>query len=249
MSELKGNSIEFDGFTGYVSRPAGDAAVKGGLVVIHEIWGLVDHIKDVADRFAAEGYVVVAPDILSHGGITPEVGDELQRLRESADEEERTRLQPLMREKMAPVHEPAYASWAVSALKQVVDWLAVQPGVDGHLAVTGFCFGGTYSFALAAADDRIRAAAPFYGAPPQETDFQGFACPVRALYGEQDARLIDGLPEVEKRMSDAGVDFEATVYPDAGHAFFNDTNSHAYVPEVAGAAWQKVTGFFAETLA
>lgn len=242
-----GNTIEFDGFTGYVSRPQGD--VKGGLVVIHEIWGLVDHIKDVADRFAAQGYIVVAPDILSYGGITPEVGNELQRLRESDDEEERTRVQPLMREKMAPVHEPEYASWAVSALKQVVDWLAVQPGVSGRLAVTGFCFGGTYAFALAAADDRIRACAPFYGAPPQETDFQGFDCPVRAFYGENDARLIDGLPEVEQRMSEANVDFEATVYPDAGHAFFNDTNSHAYVESVATDAWQKVNAFFDSALA
>jgi carboxymethylenebutenolidase len=249
MSELTGNSIEFDGFDGYVSRPGAGAAVKGGLVVIHEIWGLVDHIKDVADRFAREGYIVVAPDILSHGGITPEVGNELLRLRASDDEEERTKAQPLMREKMAPTHEPEYGSWAVSALKQVVDWLAVQPGVNGELAVTGFCFGGTYSFALAAADDRIRAAAPFYGAPPQTTDFENFACPVRAFYGEQDTRLIDGLPEVERRMSEAEVDFQATVYPNAGHAFFNDTNAHAYVPEVAADAWEKVTGFFAETLA
>ncbi|MFC4243212.1 dienelactone hydrolase family protein [Gryllotalpicola reticulitermitis] len=244
---LKGNTIEFDGFTGYVTRPQGE--VKGGLIVIHEIWGLVDHIKDIADRFAAQGYIVVAPDILSHGGVTPEVGEELQRLRESADEEERTRLQPLMRERMAPVQQPEYASWAISALKQVVDWLAVQPGVSGHLAVTGFCFGGTYSFALAAADDRIQAAAPFYGAPPQGTDFQGFDCPVRAFYGETDARLIDGLPEVEQRMSEANVDFEATVYPGAGHAFFNDTNTHAYVEAAATDAWQKVNDFFEKTLA
>lgn len=247
MSGLTGNTIEFDGFTGYVTRPTGE--VTGALIVIHEIWGLVDHIKNVADRFAAQGYIVVAPDILSHGGITPEVGDELQRLRESSDEEERTRLQPLMREKMAPVHEPAYAGWAVSALKQVVDWLAVQPGVDGRLAVTGFCFGGSYSFALAAADDRVRAAAPFYGAPPQETDFEGFNCPVHAFYGQHDPRLIDGLPEVEQRMSAANVDFEATVYPDAGHAFFNDTNAHAYVADAAADAWQQVNAFFAKALA
>jgi carboxymethylenebutenolidase len=247
MSELHGNTIEFDGFTGYVSRPAGE--IKGGLIVIHEIWGLVDHIKDVTDRFAAQGYIAVAPDILSHGGITPEVGNELLRLRESADEEERTRAQPLMREKMAPVNEPGYASWAVSALKQVVDWLVVQPAVSGKVAVTGFCFGGSYSFALAAADDRLRAAAPFYGAPPQTTDFDGFNCPVRAFYGEQDERLITSLPEVEKRMSDANVDFEATVYPGTGHAFFNDTNAHAYNADAASDAWEKVNAFFAGTLA
>ncbi|HEY0247106.1 MAG TPA: dienelactone hydrolase family protein [Gryllotalpicola sp.] len=247
MSELQGNSIEFDGFTGYVSRPTGE--LRGGLIVIHEIWGLVDHIKAVADRFAAQGYLVVAPDILSRGGISPETGAELERLRESADEEERTRLQPLMREKMTPVHEPDYGSWAISALKQVVDWLEVQPGVAGRLAVTGFCFGGTYSFALAAADDRVRASAPFYGAPPQTTDYEGFACPVRAFYGRNDPRLMEGLPEVERRMQEAGVDFAATIYEGAGHAFFNDTNSHAYNEEAATDAWEKVNTFFATTLA
>ncbi|GAA4174218.1 dienelactone hydrolase family protein [Gryllotalpicola koreensis] len=244
---LKGNAIEFDGFTGYVSRPTGE--VRGGVIVIEEIWGLVDHIKDIADRFAAQGYVTVAPDILSHAGITPEVGNELLRLRESPDEAERTRMQPLMREKMAPVNEPEYGSWAVSALKQVVDWLEAQQGVSGRVVVTGFCFGGTYSFALAAADDRVRAAAPFYGAPPQGTEYDGFACPVRAFYGEQDERLITGLPEVEQRMSEAGVDFEATVYPGTGHAFFNDTNAHAYNEAAATDSWQKVTDFFAKTLA
>lgn len=247
MSELHGNTIEFDGFNGYVSRPAGE--VRGGVIVIEEIWGLVDHIKDIADRFAAQGYIAVAPDLLSHAGITPEVGNELLRLRTSADDEERNRLQPLMREKMAPTQAPEYGSWAVSALKQVVDWLVARPEVAGRVAVTGFCFGGTYAFALAAADDRVRAAAPFYGAPPQGTEFDGFACPVRAFYGEQDERLIEGLPEVEKRMSEAGVDFEATVYPGTGHAFFNDTNAHAYNEDAAKDAWEKVNAFFATTLA
>jgi carboxymethylenebutenolidase len=243
---LTGDTIEFDGFSAYLSRPAGEA--RGGVIVIHEIWGLVDHIKDVADRFAAQGYIAVAPDILSHGGITPEVGNELLRLRTSADEEERTRAQPAMREKMAPMNEPGYGSWAVSALKQVVDWLEVQPEIAGRIAVTGFCFGGTYAFALAAADDRVRACAPFYGAPPQSTEFDGFACPVRAFYGEEDERLISGLPEVSRRMSEAGVDFQATVYPGTGHAFFNDTNAHAYDADAAADAWEKVNAFFATTL-
>ncbi|WP_022882816.1 dienelactone hydrolase family protein [Gryllotalpicola ginsengisoli] len=247
MSERHGEQIDFDGFSGYVSRPDGDP--KGALIVIHEIWGLVDHIKDVADRFAAQGYLAVAPDILSHGGITPEVGDELQRLRESADEEERTRLQPLMREKMAPVNEPGYGSWAVGALQQVVDWLEPQPGVDGRIGVIGFCFGGSYAFALAANDERIKAAAPFYGAPPQSTDYAGIRCPVRAFYGRNDPRLIDGLPEVERGMKEAGVDFEAKVYEGAGHAFFNDANSHAYDADAAADAWQRVLAFFDEAVA
>src|SRR5580704_16907816 len=87
----------------YRAEPTGE--LRGALIVIHEIWGLVDHIKSVADRYAAEGYLVVAPDILSHGGVTPEVGRELAKLMFGGTEEERAKAQPLMREKMAPVNQ------------------------------------------------------------------------------------------------------------------------------------------------
>jgi carboxymethylenebutenolidase len=125
-------SIDLDGsgssIPAYLAEPTGE--LRGALIVIHEIWGLVDHIKNVADRYAAEGYLVVAPDILSHGGITPEVGLELGRLMFRGTDEERATAQPLMREKMAPVNQPEYAAWAVAALSKVVDYLEAQPGVD-----------------------------------------------------------------------------------------------------------------------
>jgi carboxymethylenebutenolidase len=223
--------------------------LRGALIVIQEIWGLVDHIKDVADRYAAEGYLVIAPDILSHGGITPEVGLELIRLRSSASEEERASMQPLMREKMAPVNQPEYGAWAVAALKSVVDYIEAQPDVHGRIGVLGFCFGGSYSFALAAADRRIRGAVPFYGAPPESADLVHLDCPVLALYGEEDERLIDSLPAVTQKMHDAGVQFVSHVYPDAGHAFFNDTNPISYRPEVAADAWARSIEFLRATLA
>ncbi|MET0692989.1 MAG: dienelactone hydrolase family protein [Propionibacteriaceae bacterium] len=224
-------------FTAYVAEPSG--APRGGLVVIHEIWGLVDHIKDVADRFAAEGYLVLAPDLLSTIGIPPEVGAELLRLRASEDPEEQARAQPLMREKMAPLQAPEYGAWAVDALRHVVDRLAEQPGVADRIAVTGFCFGGSYSFALAAADDRILAAAPFYGAPPETSTVADIRCPVLAFYGDQDTRLIEGLQGVTDAMAAAGVDFTAQVYPGVGHAFFNDTNPHTYDANSAADAWTR----------
>jgi carboxymethylenebutenolidase len=231
----------------YRAEPIGE--LRGALIVIEEIWGLVDHIKDVADRYAAEGYLVISPDILSHGGITPEVGAELIRLQQSTDEDERTRLQPLMREKMAPVREPEYGAWAVEALKSVVDYIDQQPGVDGRIGVLGFCFGGTYSFALAAADRRIRGAVPFYGQPPETTELAHLDCPVLAFYGEEDERLIDSLPDVTARMKDAGADFESRVYPGAGHAFFNDTNPIAYRADVAADAWTRSLEFLRGSLA
>lgn len=224
----------------YVAHPAGDPI--GGLVLIHEIWGLVGHITDVADRFAAEGWLVAAPDILSHGGVAPALGAELFALMNSDDEEARTAAQPRMREAMAGMRAPEYAGWAVGALRATVDWLAGQPGVDDRIAATGFCFGGTYAFLLAAHDDRLRAVAPFYGTAPSADLITGLASPVLAIYAQHDPALIDALPAVTEAMAEAGVDFEAVVYPDSAHAFFNDTGRR-YNPTDAADAWRRVTAF------
>jgi len=239
-----GSMTTMNGVEVYRAEPAGEP--RGALIVIEEIWGLVDHIKDVADRWAAEGYLAVAPDILSHGGITPEVGEELSLAMKSPDEAVRTAMQPRLRERLAPVREPAYGEWATAQLVRLVDALVEEPGIDGRIGVTGFCFGGTYSFALAAADDRVLAAVPFYGTAPAPEGIARIGCPVLALYGEQDAPLMERLPEVRQAMSAAGVDFADVVYEDAGHAFFNDTNSIAYRPGVAADAWARATAFVAE---
>jgi len=243
---LSGSMIDLDGTAAYLSVPRGgdeQRTVRGGLVVIHEIWGLVDHIKDVADRFAAEGYVVIAPDILSTTGVTPGVGADLFALVSSADEKTRTEAQPLMRERLAPTNSPEYAVWAVGVLTAAVDRLEAQPGVDGRIGVTGFCFGGSYTFALAAADERVSAAVPFYGYPPASTSVATIGCPVLALYGTEDQGLMTSLPGLTAEMADAGVRFTAQTYEGAGHAFFNDTNSISYVPDAAADAFARALAF------
>jgi carboxymethylenebutenolidase len=239
--------IDLDGFSGYLSEP--DGAPRGALIVIHEIWGLVDHIKDVADRFAAEGYLVLAPDLLSQVGIDAHVGAELQGIMQNPDPEKRNAGQPLLREKMAPLQAPGYAQFAVDALKRCVDYLARQPGIDGRIAVTGFCFGGTYAFALAAADSRVRAVVPFYGSPPALDQVGAITAPVLAFYGANDERLMLSLPDVTTAMTDAGVDFRTKVYDGAGHAFFNDTNPYSYNAEVASDAWSRAVTFLERSLA
>ncbi|MBB5842773.1 carboxymethylenebutenolidase [Conyzicola lurida] len=240
-----GSMIELaDNLTAYRAEPVGE--VRGGLVLIHEIWGLVAHITDVADRFAAEGYLVLAPDILGPTGVSAEVGDELQRLLFNSDEKTRTEAQPILREKLAPSNAPEYAAWAVGALRSAVDYLDAQPGVDGRIAVTGFCFGGGYSFALAAADPRVRAAVPFYGYPPTAVDTIG--CPVLAFYGDEDERLMTSLPALTATMADAGVTFTAQTYEGAGHAFFNDTNGMTYRPDAAADAFARALAFLRTTL-
>lgn len=232
-----------ESFEVYVARPEGTP--RGGLVLIHEIWGLVDHITDVADRYAAEGYLVAAPDILSRGGIEPHLGAELFAQRNSPDEAVRTAVQPRLREAMSEPFAPEFAEWAVTALRAAVDWLEAEPGVDGRIAVTGFCFGGAYSFLLAAADDRIRAAVPFYGTAPSADRLASITAPVLALYGQDDPLIIDPLPEVKRAAAAAGLDFETVVYPEAGHAFFNDTGLR-YRADDAADAWRRVLAFLRE---
>ena len=243
---LSGTMVDLDGTPAYVATPGGaspGADVRGGLVLIHEIWGLVDHIKDVADRFAAEGYVVIAPDILGATGVTPDVGLELFTLVSSADETTRTAAQPLMRERLAPTNSPEYAEWAVGVLASAVDYLETQPGVEGRIGVAGFCFGGSYAFALAAADARVRAAVPFYGYPPETTSVATIGAAVLAFYGTDDERLMRSLPGLTAQMADAGVRFTAQTYEGAGHAFFNDTNSISYVPDAAADAFARALAF------
>ncbi|WP_029145752.1 dienelactone hydrolase family protein [Microbacterium luticocti] len=232
-------------FAAYLARPAGE--VRGGLIVIHEIWGLTDHIRAVADRFAAEGYVVIAPDILSHGGIAPALGAELFAVMNSADESARTAAQPRMREALAGTRAPAYARWATGALQAAVDRLETEPGVDERIGVVGFCFGGTYAFLLATVDDRLRAVVPFYGTAPDAEAIARIQAPVLALYGAHDPALMEALPQVRADMAAAGVEFDDVVYAEASHAFFNDTGTR-YDADAAADAWERVLQFLATRL-
>lgn len=236
MIQLPGAAV-----SAYLCRPPGP--VRGGVVLIHEIWGLVDHITDVADRLAAEGYVTIAPDLLSPVGIPAELGAELQGIMFSPDPAVRNAGQPRLRDALAPIHAPDFAGFALAALQACVDHLAALPEVGERIAVTGFCFGGSYSFALAAADPRIVAAAPFYGSPPALDAVGDITASVYAFYGGTDERLMQSLPEVTAAMTDAGVDFTTQVYPEAGHAFFNDTNPRAYNPAAAADAWARLLAF------
>ena len=242
------STIQIDGgaLTAYEARPEGRP--KGAVVVIHEIWGLVPHITSIADRFAGEGYLAVAPDLLTGIGIPPEVGLALQPLMFESDDAKRTAAQPILREKLAPLNSPEFGQWAIAALKKVVDYLDAEPEINGRIAVVGFCFGGTYSFALAAADARVLAAVPYYGAPPESTEISAIVGSVLALYGQNDPRLIDGLPAVTAAMTAAGVDFSAHVYEGAGHAFFNDSNPITYREDAAEDAWARTLHFLEVSL-
>ncbi|GGC87120.1 hypothetical protein GCM10011512_12550 [Tersicoccus solisilvae] len=231
----------------YVAEPGPGATVRGGLVLIEEIWGVNDHITDVANRLAAEGYLVVAPEILALG-VDLEEAAELGRIRAHGTDEERHDSQPRFRELLAPTHSPEFAGAAITALRSAVGRLLADERVDGRVGVVGFCFGGTYSLALAAADDRLRAAVSWYGAPLDADDLSGVRCPVLAFYGAEDEHVTASRPAVEQALGETGTPFEGIVYPDAGHAFFNDTNPLAYRASPAADSWRRALAFLAAHL-
>lgn len=241
---MNGKTIEINSkngkFPAYLVKPEGP--IKGAMIVIHEVWGLTDHVNDIADRVAAEGYIVLAPDLLSGSGIDLE---SLNDIRDKLfDPEKRAEVQPKIRELMAPIQAPEFALKTVDNTKECFNYLENMEEVNGRIGIMGFCFGGTYSFSLAVHEPKLKLAVPFYGhANFTVEELKNIKCPILAFYGEQDEALIKPLPELKEKMSEAGVNFTAQVYENCGHAFFNDTNKFTYNQAAATDAWEKTLRF------
>jgi carboxymethylenebutenolidase len=218
-----------------------------GIILIHEIWGLNDQIRDVANRLQREGYAVLAPDLFEDtpikGLLTPALA------KEAFDPKTRDQAQPKLRALFAPMQSPEFAKNMLMKLKACFSYLENDPQCNGNIGVSGFCFGGTYSFSLAIEEPKIKAAVPFYGGAPEPFDkIENLRCPVLAFYGEKDERLIGQLPAVKDAMKKYGKDFEAVVYPNTGHAFFNDKNQVMYNKEASDDAWAKMLKFLQTNL-
>jgi carboxymethylenebutenolidase len=228
-------------FSAYFATP-GDGEKHHGLILIHEVWGLNEHIKDVANRFAKEGYTVLAPDLISQTGINEKIDKNI--MKDIINPEKRDEAQKKLRAAMAPIQSPEFAQITIEKLKVCVDYLLAHEKISGKVAVLGFCFGGTYSYALATSDNRIKAAVAFYGHAPEPLDkIKDVSCPILAFYGEKDKALVDGLPELEKKTHEYHKNFEYHVYPNTGHAFFNNANPTTYNKEAAEDSWQRTLDF------
>jgi carboxymethylenebutenolidase len=182
---------------------AADAPV-GGVLVIHENRGLVPHIRQVAGRFAADGFSALAIDLLSEEGGTAAIGDEA---------------------KVAAILATVDPKRFDADLKAGVTEL--RDRVDGKpLATIGFCFGGGMVWRLlAAGEDRLAAAAPFYGPFPEGGDLSDARAAVLAVYGGLDARVGATRPEAMAAMAAAGLKNHVIIFSEADHAFFNDTGA------------------------
>jgi carboxymethylenebutenolidase len=239
-------SIPFNknGFPVYVTCK--DDKPRSAIILIHEVWGLNDHIKSIADRLCEEGFMVLSPDLIADTDMEKVLNPDLQKV--IFDEEEKLKHQTEIRKMWTPLKSPDFAKTTIEKLHACFEYLISQKNVD-KIAVVGFCFGGTYSYNLAVAETSLAAAVPFYGHfDHNDEELENIKAPIMAFYGEADTGLTQDLPELEKRMKQAGKDFTYKVYPNCGHAFFNDTNELTYNKEASEDAWKRTLEFLNKNL-
>ncbi|MGH7826119.1 MAG: dienelactone hydrolase family protein [Candidatus Binatia bacterium] len=231
--EILTHNIEYKGKTGpvyaYLARPV-KAGKYPGVIVIHENRGLTDHIRDVARRFAKQGYVALAPDYLSRLGGTMKAnptGEGIRKLRE-----------------MVPwqaVAEDTAAGF---------DYLKVLPDVRAdRQGLVGFCWGGEMTFAAATQIPTLDAAVVYYGRSPNPIDaVKNVRAPVLAHYGEKDPGVNKVIPDTEAAMKKYNKTYDYKIYPGAQHAFNNDDNPSRYHAEASREAWTRTLEFFKKNL-
>jgi carboxymethylenebutenolidase len=210
-----------DTVTGYLSRPAsGEPAPV--ILVCHENRGLTPHIEDVTRRLAKAGYVALAVDLLSRQGGSASLGSE---------------------------NVPGALS-GISPDQFVQDftagWTYLQSqefALTERTGMTGFCFGGGVTWQLAVHMPELKAVVPFYGPHPDLPDVPQIQAAVLAVYGENDTRINAGIPAMEAAMQENSKIYQKLVYPNADHAFFNDTGTR-YNAEAAADAWAQMLAWF-----
>jgi carboxymethylenebutenolidase len=206
---------------GYLARPEG-AGPFPGIVVIHEIHGLNDNMRDIARRFAGEGYVALAVDLFAG--------------RDRAICMFRFMGQMLLR----PLDNSS-----VKSLQDALTFLAAQTGVDKErLGSIGFCMGGGFAIAWACNDDRLKAIAPFYGVNPRPLKAVSRLCPVVGSYPGKDFTTSQG-QRLDILLDQYNIPHDIKIYPTAQHSFFNDQGSR-YDRPASQDSWQRVLAFFKE---
>jgi carboxymethylenebutenolidase len=226
---MAGQMVEFpsNGGTaqGYLAKPASGRGP--GVLVIQEWWGLVDHIKDVAERFAAEGFVALAPD-LYHGQATSEP-DEAGKLMMALNIDQ-----------------------AAKDLRGAARYLLAEGSVTSRqVGVVGFCMGGQLAlYAATVAPDEIGAVADFYGIHPNvQPDFSRLKAPVLGAFAERDSFVpVQAVRELEAKLRAQGVETDFKIYEGTDHAFFNDTRPDVYNESAARDAWGRTINWFRKHL-
>ncbi len=225
---MSGQNVEFSSnggtTTGYLAIP--EKGRGPGVVVIQEWWGLVDHIKDVCDRFAAEGYVALAPDL--YHGKTAKSPDEAGKLMMALQIDQ-----------------------AEKDLRGAIDYLLNHESTTGvKVGITGFCMGGALALYAATKNPKVGACVVFYGGHPKvKPDLPKLQAPVLGIYAERDGFVTpESVHELERQLKELGKPVEMHIYPNVDHAFFNDQRPEVYDEKAAQDAWRRTIQFFATHL-
>ena len=205
--------------SGYLARLRGGAK-RPAVIVIHENRGLNAHIKDVARRFAVDGFLALAPDMLSSGGGTP------------ADEDK-------AREMIGALDGAA----TLTGLAAAVPFLSSHAESTGRVGAVGFCWGGAMANQLAAAGTPLAAAVAYYGRQLPAADVPKVSAALMLHYAGLDQRVNAGIAEYEAALKAAGKAYELHMYDGANHAFNNDTNAARYDKAAADLAWGRTVAF------
>ncbi len=203
VSAGAGDSV--DAWVVYPERPDKAPVV----IVIHEIFGLSDWVRAVTDQLAAEGFIAIAPDLLT--GKAPG-GKGSAAVDSDAARQLISQLQ---------------APEIVRRLNAVASYAAALPAATGEYAVLGFCWGGGISFSYAAAQPALKAAVVCYGTPPDAEAMGRIKAPVLGLYGGSDARVTSTVPAADAMMKKAGKRYEYEIFDGASHAFFRAQEGQA----------------------
>lgn len=226
---LKSENITYPGaageMKGYLVSPLEAAGKLPAVIVIHENRGLNPHIRDVARRFALDGFLALAPDFLAPAGGTPANEDEARD----------------MIGKLDPAQTIANAVATVAYLKQ-------HSSSNGKVGAVGFCWGGGVVNRLAVNAPDLAAAVAYYGSVPDPADVSKIKAKLLLHYAGLDERINAGIPAFRKALEAAGVEHQIYVYEGANHAFNNDTAEARYNKEAADLAWGRTIEFLKSAL-
>jgi carboxymethylenebutenolidase len=245
---------------GYFARPAAAAEALPIAILIQEVWGVDEHIRDLAERVASCGYHAFAPDLHSRDA-RPELAPErvaaakafLDTLPPGGWTDEQARNDALARDPNgAAIGETLGSLFAgvsrdshVPDLEAAVAHTRARADTTAAVVSVGFCMGGALSAQLAASGAGLAAAACFYGMPPTREQAQRISCPVIGFYGGEDERINSLVPAFVEAMQELGKPFEHHIYDGAPHAFFNDTRP-SYRVGAARDAWARTLALFAQ---
>lgn len=259
---MAGMDVEFntknDVIKAYLSRPD-DGMRHPDIVVIHEIFGLDDHIRSVADRISREGYVALAPDLFSSHELSAKITREgiLESMKfimsippeKQRDDSYRNSLLNSMPEEKRRIMSSTYSALFVNRPTQLLtEYLEYAVDYLKGIGVTsvgsvGFCFGGGMSANLGCTG-KVDATVIFYGENPDPIDKVKGMKSVLGLYAGEDHRITSRVPELLAKLIEFSIPVTIKVYPGAYHAFFNDTRPQIYNEAAAKDAWNMMLYFF-----